>query len=491
MRRVFVVALVCIGCIHCSIAVKGKEKRVHKDIWAENGSNDMSRRRRRRVLPESDLEPGTGGWVVFQTHNNGNGKGKGSTTNDSEDVGFPFPTIAPMDETASGGSTPTNRPTTAPPSETPPTKAPPTPQPTALSTSTEEEKAACQAAADSEVFMTETSITVRYLYELLYPAKRDRKEVASHVDESVQDLLVHELVDCTNQLESVGGVGPGEVDTVVDNTCSNLVAADASQACNLMEGSIVLFLLTNGKIISDQEGFDLVSETLETAFNGQRRRSLGVSTFVNETLGILGLHYIGSHVQEEDDSTKTEGIQVENVASGSRDTLPSSPVVPAVVVPVVLVACIASVVVALLVVRRRRTPYDSSNGLLLGDDENSLGEAGWKDTVFKSPDPLQFKVLDTTDESESGSSGAAQQAHEVVMADLTGMTVAESFTDASFVEPVFIDPDAVTLYTTSPRSRSSPARSRSSPAISPSSPGGSRRYTYQERDYVVNDTIDI
>lgn len=436
---------------------------------------------RRRRAPESPPLPGTGGWVVF---NGGKGKGKGGISNeggDSEEVGgFPFPTVAPMpdNDAAGGASSPpapinSKRPTVAPstslPTEPPPTEPPPTDPPTVSPTLSPEgaiQKAACEAAANSEVYSTETFVTVRFLYELLSPVDRPIAEVASNVDQRVQDFLVSELVDCQNGLTSIGGVGPGDVDAVVENECSELVPQE-SQTCHLMAGTVVLYLLSSGETNSQDGYFDRVAEELEVAFNGERR-SLQ-SSFVDEELGILGLYYIGGHIddeEEKDGSNKTE----EGVASAVTGSGESVSSIPAVVIPVIVVACIAFVFVAIFVRRRRRQPYDPAKGVLLdGDDESSLEqEERWKE-VAKSKDPLKVKVVEATDESESGSSGdAAVAAHEVVMADLTGMTVSESFSDTSLIPPVFVDPDSITLYTNSPR----PSR-------------------YRERHYVVGDTVDI
>ena len=458
MWRFLATVLVLLGCIQRSHGARRERRKLQ---WRDSLTKSNSRRR-------IDVDEG---WFVVSTHNNGKGKGKGYSN--SEDVGyFPFPTIAPQNDTtiASGVTgppvvtpsiTPIASPTTAL-TVTPPTKKP-TPEPTALPT-TAEQKAACDAVSNSDVYMTETYITVRFLYELLTPANRNMTEVASSVDEKVQDFLVEELVDCKREHMSIGGVGPGEVDTVVDDVCSTLAPTD-SQTCHVMEGTVVLFFLSNSLKMTDREGFEKVSEKLKGAFNGERR-SLQ-SSFVNEELGILGLYFIGARVDEEkDDSTKTEDATSIVSGSGQRS---SSAVVPAVVVPVVLIATVA-VFVAGVLIRRRRRSFDPSRGLLLGDDESTLGEERWEE-VQKVKEPLKFKVLESTDNSESGSSGgAAVAAHEVVMADLTGMTVSDSLSDWSPVKPVFIDPDSVTYYTRSP--------SR-----------GSRRY--YKRDYVVDDTVDI
>ena len=449
MWRLFAVAVLFVGCIESSDAARG-----------------------RQLYSRQDPMDGRG-WVVITTHENTNGKGKGAPTN-SNDVGcdsFGFPTIAPMNDTVDSGQTaPPVFPTVVPAptrlptlelATSPPTKQPIS-QPTALPTIAEY-KAACEAAANKDVYVTDMSISVEYLYELISPADRTVKEVASNVDEQVQDFLVEELVECDTELSTVAGVGSGKIDTELENVCSTLAAADDSQTCHLMAGSVVLYLLTGGLTLSDEEGFDRVEEKLKVAFNGARR-SLQ-SSLVNEELGILGLHYLGGRV-ENDPSTNSEE-DVTNTVGGSRE-ITSSRVVLAVVIPVVFVACVASIVAVFFVFRRRKSR--SSRGLLDEDesDISTLGDERWKEIEVYT-EPLNVKVIETTDESESGSSGdAARAAHEVVMADLTGMTVSESLSDSSFTKPVFVNPDAVTLYSTSRGTR-----------------------CYYPRHYVVEDTIDI
>jgi cbb3-type cytochrome oxidase subunit 3 len=295
--------------------------------------------------------------------------------------------------------------------------------------------------------------------------------VASNVDEKVQDFLVKELVKCENSnlLTPIGGVGRGEVSTVVEKICSQLIPSDDSEICHLMTGTVYLYLFTSGPsngeevVLSNQEGLDQVEQKLRIAFNGQQRRSLQAS-FVDKTRGILGLYYIGGHLEEE----STGDGDITGIVAGSKDSTSSS-VIPSAVVPAVLAVCVASLVAVFIVYRRRRRKlYDSSRDRLLEKDDSTLGEERWEE-VKATPDPIRVKVIETTDESESsGSSGAAAAAaHEVVMEDLAGMTVLESLSDISFIKPVFIDPDSVTLYTYSPRIR------------------------YQQRDYFFADTIDI
>lgn len=475
-----------VWCIESSNAMRGERPSRWKDPWLE------------KIDDETDAR------YVIVTPHTGNGKG-GKGTSDSDDVGFGFPTIAPKD-TASGSTNPpvvtpsaspvvapSISPTKAPPQTstpapsvtsgaTAPTNVPPTTVPPTTSNAggtesptTLEQNAACEAAANGDVYATEESITVRFLYELLSPANRSITEVASNVDAKVQDFLVTELVNCDNPslLSTIGGVGRGEIGTIVESICSKLIPSEDSETCNLMAGTVHLYLFSSGTSndeevsVSGEEGLSQVEQKLKIAFNGERR-SLQTS-LVDETQGILGLYYIGGRVDEEekveDGTPETGGGDITGIVSGSRDT--SSSVVPAAVVPAVLAVCVASLVAAFFVFRRRRRrTYDPARGLLLEDDESSLGEKRWEGV--KTSNALQVKVVETTDDSESGSSGAAAAAaHEVVMADLTGMTVSESLSGISFIKPVFIDPDSVTLYTNSPRVR------------------------YKERDYFVDDTIDI
>lgn len=474
--------LAIVGFIESCIAMRGERARRWKDPWLEKISDEIDA----RYVIVSPYVPG---------------KGKGGTPNDSEDVGFEFPTMAPQDNNESGATNPpevnpsqrpvdvvgpsinpTKGPQTAAPTVTslgatnaPPTNAPPTSISNTLADTaaptTIEQTSACEAAANGDVYTTEESITVRFLYELLSPANRSITDVASNVDEKVQDFLVKELVKCENSnlLTPIGGVGRGEVSTVVEKVCSQLIPSDDSETCHLMTGTVYLYLFTSGPsngeevVLSNQEGLDQVEQKLRIAFNGQQRRSLQAS-FVDKTRGILGLYYIGGRLEEE----STGDGDITGIVAGSKDSTSSS-VIPSAVVPAVLAVCVASLVAVFIVYRRRRRKlYDSSRDRLLEKDDSTLGEERWEE-VKATPDPIRVKVIETTDESESsGSSGAAAAAaHEVVMEDLAGMTVLESLSDISFIKPVFIDPDSVTLYTYSPRIR------------------------YQQRDYFFADTIDI
>ena len=450
-----------LGCIEHSIAMRGERVKRWDDPWLEK-------------------------YVIVTPHVPVVSNGKGKGTPDSDDVGIEFPTISPEDTASGSTNPPVVSPTPSPVGETAkiPTPAPiasvtsvdvsyPTNVPTTPSPTSREQSAACKAAANGDVYATDEVITIRFLYELLSPNDRIVSDVASNVDAKVQDFLVNELVKCDNpSLLTIGGVGRGEIGNVVESICSRLTPGEA-QVCHLMSGIVHVYLLAGGSsndeelfILSDEEGLDEVEEKLRIGFNGETRRSLQES-LVDEAAGILGLYYIGGRVDAADEgTTNSDGGDITGVVSGSRDTSSSS-TGPAVVVPVV-VAAVAALFVAFIVFRRRqRRSYEPSKGLLLDDDESSLGNQRWEE-VKEAEESLKSKVLDTTDNSSSGSSGAAAiAAHEIVMSDLAGMTVSESLSDISFIKPVFIDPDSVTLYTNSPRVR------------------------YKERDYFVDDTINI
>jgi hypothetical protein len=206
-----------VGLIESCIAMRGERARCWKDPWLEKINDEIDA----RYVIVSPYVPG---------------KGKGDTSNDSEDVGFEFPTIAPQENNESGATNPpevtpsqrpvdvvgpsinpSNGPQTAAPTvgdtNVPPTNIPPTSIPNTLADTapltTVEPTSACEAAANGDVYSTEESITVRFLYELLSPANHSITDVASNVDEKEQDFLVKELVKCKNSnlLTPIGGVG--------------------------------------------------------------------------------------------------------------------------------------------------------------------------------------------------------------------------------------------------------------------------------------------
>lgn len=256
----------------------------------------------------------------------------------------------------------------------------------------------------------------------------------------------------------MGGVGAGEIDTVVESVCSTLVTGDL-EVCHLMEGTVVLYL-TTGATLTDEEGLDHVSQELSIAFNGARSslQSKGVSVrslFIDPDLGILGLYYIGGRVEEDKPGTGDAGSSKSNV--------------PAIVIPIVVVAFIALVVIALLVFRRRKDK-DQLRGLLLAGDDNTISspEERWQE--MDEP-PLRSKVVTTDEEDSSLSSGsrgddAHVAANDTVMADLSGYTVSESIELSE--DPVFVNPNEPTYYKVSPT-----------------------KHVYQVRQYAVGDTVDI
>jgi hypothetical protein len=237
-----------------------------------------------------------------------------------------------------------------------------------------------------------------------------------------QDFLVAALIDCSVELASVGGVGPGEIDTVVEYFCSFLVPQN-SQVCHLMEGTIVLYL-SSGAALTDEEGMDQVSEQLSFAFNGAQRslQTNGVPgrpLFIDPALGILGLYYIGGRAEEE-----VIGY------TGSSNEGSSKSIVPAIVIPIVVVAFISLVVIMFLVLRRRKDKGENQLRclLLFGDDDTtSPPEERWKELKEQ---PLQTKVITTGEEDFSSLSSGGYDEHlatkNAVISDLSGYTVSES-----------------------------------------------------------------
>lgn len=356
---------------------------------------------------------------------------------------------------------------------------PPSP-PTVITQMSAEQKAACEAATNGQVFKTETSVTVRFLYELLSPDDRAIGEVASSVDERVRGFLIDELVDCEQQTRSnVGGVGPGkDAHNAIKDSCSNLVAGE-SQSCHLMAGSVVLYLLSSDESNSEEEAFDPVSDRLKIAFNGEQR--VLQSRFVDRELGILGLCYVGDYVYEDnsissspvEDTAKTSNI----FSEANESEASSSPgFVPVIIATAVLVSCFV-ILSAIVFVHKRRKWNEQAKGIMVGDDgsddigaDSDEDKERWKQKE-EGKYSLRFSVVDTEAESDSSccSVDSAVAAHERVMRDFTSLTVSDSLSGEStaYSRPVFVDPNAVTLY----------SRSRT-------------RYSF-ERSYSMSDTVEI
>lgn len=320
-----------------------------------------------------------------------------------------------------------------------------------------EQKAACEAAANGEVYSTSHSVIVRFIYELLFPSDRIATDVASNVDQKVQRFLSDELIECTgpNPLSlGVGGVGPGQdFNAIMKDSCTNL-RPNGSQECHLMAGSITLYLQSRGESNSDDEPWDPVSEKLRLAFNGARR-SLQ-NRFVNEELGILQLYYVGAYVYE-DKSVNTSGSQ-----GGTSNDIAGSHAAPSysnlskksflALIPVVVVtSAMILVFAALFLVRRRLKSNElSAKGVQLFDDDvdsasnDSQNDYGWKESS------LRISVVDTADETDSTTSwGPVVAAHERVMETHTGLIVDQSSDSRYSRRPVFIDPNSVTFYSRS------------------------------------------
>lgn len=350
----------------------------------------------------------------------------------------------------STSSLPTTFPTPVPTAS--PTKSPSLP---AVQTMSAEKQAACEAAAKGDVYTTQTSVTVRFLYELLSPDDRDPIEVASNVDKRIQTYLMDELVDCTYHHSPVGGVGPGEafVDPVLKDSCSNLVAGD-SEVCHLMAGSVVLYLLSNGESNSEDEIFDPVSEKLRLAFNGERR--FLQTRFVDEGEGILGVYYVGDYVYKDTSSApgEEEVLPVSSIESDSNDKSPSvssASAIPVAVATSLLVACFIFVFIVIFVNKRVKSSKKRTRGVLLdenGDDKEWLKE----ETSNTGKYSLRFSVVDTSDESSYCTSvDSAVAANERVMEDFAGSIGSGSLSSDRFSDsrPVFVDPNSVTYYSKS------------------------------------------
>lgn len=456
MRSQAAVILVLLLCAESALAIRGKQSNNRPEVWEDE-----------------DVAPEDKGWLnLFKherhTHSN-------SDEDDKADNSFSLPN-PPLDEVPDSSSAPPTGASSASPQQT-------TRSPASVQQPTPEELAACEAAAVGDVYKTDQSITVRFLYELLSPDDRALTEVAATVHEKVQDFLVDELVgDCDGRrpFSSIGGIGPGnEVDTVIRDSCSNLLA-QKSETCHLMAASVVLYLFSSNKSYSDDEAYDPVSEKLRLAFNGSRR-SLKTS-FVDEDQGILGLYYIGDYVYE-DNSASTGSGATTNVASiGSDDSSQSKTLsarVPVIIASSIMLACLLFTFVAVHTYKRMKS--NKSKGILLVDDGSDEGsDCQLRKDKEEGKYSIQFSLVDTADESDSCSSGSAFAANERVMEDLSGMSLAESVSASKFPRPVFIDPDSVTYY----------SKARKIYTFERESARSAKMYTL-DRQYDCTDTVEI
>ena len=441
--RWLLTTLIVTACIESAQGIRGRESNLRQDFWDDKN------------------ESGNSQWSA--------GKRPSSPYHEHSEENVP--TTSPLSG-ALDTTTASHVSSTMAPSSSPATKGP-APRPLVPSpTMSAEQKAACEAAAKGEVYTTNDSVSVRFIYELLFPSDRIATDVALQVDQKVQRFLSDELLDCsTGPNQQVAAIGPGQdFDTIIRDSCTNLTP-NSSQDCHLMAGSITLYLLqSRGESNSDEEPLDPVSKKLRLAFNGARR-SLQ-DRFVNEELGILKLYYVGEYAHEDksvhvsgSDSDKSNGI---NTAPDS--VIPSKRSSSA-FIPVVAVTSVLALVFAAFFVFRRLKAKERAKGVPLFDDDgvDSASNASQDDDDEWKESSLRVSVVDTADETDSTASwGPAVAAHERVMESLTGLTVKESFSsDSPYSRPVFIDPNSVTFY----------SKSKS-------------RYSF-EREYSVTDTVEI
>lgn len=380
-----------------------------------------------------------------------------------------FPTIIDASDSSSG---PIDQPTMAP-SLSPTSRPTKDSRPLSTSEMSAEERAACEAAANGEVYTTKDSVIVRYIYELLYPTDRKAIDVALSVDKRVQALLLDELLDCDgpNPISNVAGVGPGgDADAIIKESCSKLMP-EGAQACHMMAGSVTLYLQESKRESnSEEEPYDPVTEKLRHAFNGARRKLQ--ARLVDEKLGILRLYYVGDYVYKDHESNTSSGVEhtppvVSSNLSDSNQVAKSSTAL----IPVVVTASVMALVFAAFFVVRRVKSNTRSKGVLLGDEESSATSGSQDDQWKKSKHSLRISVVDTADETDSTASwGPVLAAHERVMEDFSGIAASESISSdlsSPYSRPVFIDPNKVTYY----------GRTKA-------------RYSF-ERDYSAMDTVEI
>ena len=164
--------------------------------------------------------------------------------------------------------------------------------------------AACNAAEKGDIYVTDTSITVDFQYELLTTAGSSLSTLMTFLDNQFQDFLALSLVDCSRAAENpdVQGVDTAFRSTVMDTPCTKIRFFDSSvYLCYQIKSAVKLYLSQTSTLTSKQFQ-DEVYQTMSDAINGPstrrlgeglpRRRRLFTSLFTDTQNDIIDLYFL-------------------------------------------------------------------------------------------------------------------------------------------------------------------------------------------------------
>lgn len=292
-----------------------------------------------------------------------------------------------------------------------PTKAPaPAPVTIAPVNPNNDISAACEALSNGQVYETDRSLDISYVYELATDLSRNFDSVVDSLDAKVGAFLASKLVPCQQTTRrrrhlAMLGVGPGARDKLLDPECTALTVA-AAEKCYYMWGSIVLYISDSSKI-TKEEASDGIYKVLQTAFNNgadqpeERRQLEENSPFLDVDQGILGLYFHGAAL----DSDGQESGEVP--ANSERAPLPAhdSNFLGGLGIGVIVAACVGVLLVGLFAVKKRpnnRVDKDQ-RGVYLADSD-TIDDSNAKGLSSESPTDWLEKSTDWGDSNDDDES---------------------------------------------------------------------------------------
>jgi hypothetical protein len=156
---------------------------------------------------------------------------------------------------------------------------------------------ACEAASLGIEFLTNYAVHVTYFYELLTRTNFLLFDAADYVDEVVQDILVDELIDCTDSTRTkrspIQGISTAEADAYAGVDCTGILFTDTpSEICYVIQGSVIVYLLSSD-ILTEVQVQDQIWVILQEKFDAAKQRRLEASSLLDKDKGIFGLHFLG------------------------------------------------------------------------------------------------------------------------------------------------------------------------------------------------------
>ena len=178
----------------------------------------------------------------------------------------------------------------------------------------------CAATAQGIDDVTNKSIRVTYLYELVTQADSLWYSVANFLETTIQGFLATSLVTCDGTSTPVGdvrGVSASGLNQVTGDACTSMTSYDpVLLSCHVMNGTMVVHS-SPASTMMEEEIRKKVWDTLRADFNNRRRR-LG-SSLLNSDAGIIGLYFLsqGDPTVGPSNSGNVQGSNMQSTESGS------------------------------------------------------------------------------------------------------------------------------------------------------------------------------